>query len=185
LPSNKQRLKTISKDLENIHWMMGRILPTGFKQDKSALEILSKTLSRAVSQKILNENPISYNRWTHFSKMLNAGVLMAYAAFDPQNFERVRELVKTEFEKFRTGTIPEEHIKDKIIATKKALELGGATTMDKAKIMMRFQLEGDLDNLNTRLKDYDKLSIDDVKNAAAKYICLEDLTEVALGHLSK
>ncbi len=181
IPKNSKKIIRIKRGIENIHLMIGRILPN---KDSYAIEILSNVLARVVSDKILNEEPISYTRWVYYYRNRFSGALIAYATFDPSNYKRAKELILNVFSDFSKGNIPDEYIKDSIISKKKSHILKHATTFDIAKTALEFWSNGSIYDINFYIKKLEKLTIKQIKLCAKKNIKLNDMTEISLGNLA-
>jgi len=183
VPENKPKKKIIEKDLDGVHLMMGRIVPASGHEDSYALSILGSALARSVSNRILNDEPISYKRWTTYHNTRFFGELMAYATCDKKNYGRVIELIQEEFLKFSKGDIPEQYVKDKILSRKKSFILGNATTMNKARECLDFWLKGNIYDINSHITNLENVTLHQVRDAGEKYIHLDDMTRVSLGNL--
>ncbi len=185
LPPNEAKEIVIPKELDNVHLMMGRLVPAWGGEDSYPLTVLGSSLSRSVSERILNQEPISYNRWVYYDSNRCAGSLVAYATCDAKDYNRVRELIGEEFSKYSEGKIPEDFILDAIEKRKKSYVLQNSTTMAKAKTALEFWLLGDMQRINTHLDFLDQLTIEQVKDVGRKHVRLDDLVCVSLGDLGK
>ncbi len=181
IPENKAKKVTVVQKLEDVHLMMGRIVPSFCHDDSYALKVVGSAISRAVSEKILDKEPISYERWVSYYADKITGTLVACATCDRSKYERVRELIYKELERIKSGEIPVQHIKDIINAEQKRFVLENATTMDIAKNLLDFWLKGNVRGFNNHITKLKALKNEDVFSAARKYVRTNDFTEVFLG----
>lgn len=181
IPNNEKRSIIVPKNLDNVYVMLGRIVPSSTHEDSYALKILGSALSRSVSERILNQEPISYERWVYYDGNVFAGSIVAYATAEAQHYSRVLELILEEFSKYSRGIIPDEYIIDEKRKMMKGFILNNSSTMDKAQRLMGFWLSGDVNKINTHLNKINQVSVEQVKEAGRRHIKIDDLLLLSLG----
>lgn len=182
-PKNSPKISEVDIGSQNVYYLIGKIVPTFGHKDASPLSILSRVLGRKVSDKILNEEPISYNRYANYNQLGSiTAELIVSAAGDFSKYQRLRELIKGEFLKCSKGDIPKDYIKEIINSKKKSFILKNTTTLNKAEILLDAWLKGNIDAVNTYLSKLEKITVKQVKEVGIKYASIDDLTEVALGN---
>ncbi len=183
LPSNEKRRIIVPRDLDNVYLMMGRIVPHSMHEDHYALKILGQALSRSVSERILNQEPISYDRWVYYSSKLHAGSIMTYATADIKHYDKLVELILDEWTKYSKGIIPDSFITDAKKKMQKKFVLENSSTMNKATSLMTSCIKGDVNRINTEVDSINQVTIDQVKEAARNHIKLDDLLLLSVGRL--
>jgi len=183
IPKGNPGNMILKKELENINLMMGNLVFPSTIEEKYALDVLTTTLSRSISDKILNQEPISYDRWTAYHRGKSFGEIKSYATSKPKDYNKMRALIEEEFLKYSRGDIPESYITNSIESEKKGFILGYTTTMAKAKLVIDYWSLGNVEEVNHYIKNLNNLTFEQVIELSKKYINLEDMLYVSLGNL--
>jgi len=183
IPENKAREMNIRKNLEDVYVMLGNIVPPTNHKDFYALNTLIDSLAISISDRLLHKESISYDRDISYSNSVVSGFILAYASCHKKKYERLREIINDEFRKVNEKEIQENIIKDIIVSTKKGFLLNHSTTIMKAEAFMNFWLSGNIYEINSYIENFEKVTPEQVRAAAKKYICPDKMTCVTLGNL--
>ena len=173
VPENSAKKVFIKRELKDAHLMIGKIVPSARHKDAYALMILSQIMARRVFDKALG-----YTVYVDYEANRFVGSLVAYATCAPQNYLSTVKLIRHEF--YGKKKIPEDHIRDAISFKKKAFVLNNETTLDKARTLLKFWLDGDVYAVNGHLRRLEQLTVEEIRSAASRYLCADDLTEIYL-----
>ncbi|MBI2659996.1 insulinase family protein [Candidatus Woesearchaeota archaeon] len=179
----KTKNRTIKRKLDNVHLMAGQVFPKLNFRESIALDIASSALSRSIFNRLVNEDAISYNGWAYYYNMGSFGILSIYATSRKENISKLKIVIQQELSKFSKGQIDSQYIQDAITSKKKAFILKHPSTMDKAKLLLEFYLQGDIDRINLVSQEYDITLPKTVKKISKKYLNPKNLAYVILGNL--
>ncbi|MBU0470228.1 MAG: insulinase family protein [Nanoarchaeota archaeon] len=180
VPSNNRKDQFIEKDLQAVYLMTGRIVQPKSYEEGLALQILTSALSRAISEKILNQEPISYSRWVQYAGYKVSAAIVAYAACNDKNYARARELIQEEMFRFSEGKIPANYVFDAVEHNKNAFVSGTSSTLDKARVLA-FWSSNNVQGVNDYLNQLGRVSVEQVREAGRNYLNTDNLTTVILG----
>jgi len=181
--SNKAREYKIEKDLENVHFAMGRIV-SGYENqaDHYALNIMADVLSTKLFDVLRSKSSLCYSCGASYDPFVKFGDLTFDASCKPQDFEKLNSLLFEEIDKFREGkNFSERDVLNKIVSVKKQVILGTPSTMGKLKLARTFLNRGDIYAVNNYLPKFDGITKDKIIEVAQKNIKFDDLTKVIVG----
>jgi len=184
IPPNKERRTVIERELSNAHMMLGRIGPSLKEENLFPLSIATSMLSKSVFNKVRIEKGLSYVVQTGLRPGIFASSVLNYATCDNSKYDLVKQELLNEFSRYGEGNVEERYFEDMMSSIKKSFILGSATTQQYAKAVLSYWESGRIDKINSAMKTLEKITLDDVKEAARKYISGDDLTEVAIGKIN-
>ena len=184
-PRNRAREILMDRELSNVQMFIGKVVPRLSLQNGLELELLVDMMGSCISDAILNKEPISYSRWASSSNRKIGGTITAYAAFDPKNYRRVKEIIREEMKKASEGNIQEGTFRNVLKTKRKEFILNYSTTMQKAKLMRTFWKDYSVYDINSYWKCLEHVRFEDVRAAGMKHVTLNNLTELCLGRLVK
>ncbi|MEX1023423.1 MAG: pitrilysin family protein [Dehalococcoidia bacterium] len=179
------RLRTLEKDLEQVHLSMGARALSAFDDDRYALDLLSVILGEGMSSRLfarLREDlGLCYDIHSYMTTLLDTGMFGVYAGVDPENtVQSVREI---------------------LLELRKALRPVGAAELERAKAVARSRtqlrmedtravsaLYGSQVSLGLPVRTPEEslaysaaVTIEDVERAAARVLAPDGLQVVTVG----
>jgi predicted Zn-dependent peptidase len=163
--------------------MAGQIVPNQENKDTYVLDAIYDILSYFIFERLRNQEAISYYAGaTHCDDKIS-GNIAAYATCKKSDFKKAKKAINEEFSKISNGKIDDAMVDYIIKATKKSFVLNHTGTIEKANALRTFWSQGDIYKINSYFEDLEKITPDQVRDVAKKYICPDKLTYVALGNL--
>jgi predicted Zn-dependent peptidase len=178
-------LKLVEKDLEQAHLCLGVPVPPQAHPHRYRLYLLNTILGSGMSsrlfQKIREKRGLVYSVYSYLNLYLDAGAMVVYAGTTGENFKKVIELVMKEFSSIAKNITAEElreaksHLKGSLL-----LGLEGSDSR-MAKLAKDELYLGGVVPIKKVVRSIDRVSVKDVKDAAAKYLRPEKMTLAAIG----
>lgn len=185
MPRNRAIEILMDRKLSNVQMFIGKLVPRLSLQKGLALKLLVDIMGVNISDAILNKDPISYSRWATSSNEKAGGAIITYAAFDPKNYKRVKELIREEMRKASEGEISEDTFRSVLRTKRKEFVLDYSTTMEKAKLLRTFWKDYSVYDVNPYWELLESVRFEDVRAAGMKHVTLDNLTELCLGRPAK
>jgi predicted Zn-dependent peptidase len=163
--------------------MAGQIVPSTKSKDNCALDIVYEILSYLIFERLRDKEAISYDAGADYKNEEISGNVATYATCKKSDFKKAKKCIGEEFLRLSKGEIDDELIYYAIEGAKKKFILDQSATMDKANALMDFWMRGDIYRINSYIEDLEKITPNQVREVAKKYIMPDKLTWVALGNL--
>lgn len=181
VPENRARKKKVRQDLKNSHLLMGMSIRPSSKGDFYALKVLEEILSMAIFNRLGSEESLSYEVSAGYDCYSFIGLFSAGATFEPKDYARVTGIIKEELSKANRGEISRETVANAIKSVQTAWMLENPTTMDKAGLCHKSWLDREISSISQDIEAFEKVTLEQVKEAARKHLKVDDMTEVILG----
>jgi predicted Zn-dependent peptidase len=178
----------LSKDLEQVHLIMGTRCPSMTSEDRYAVHVLNVILGGGMSsrlfQTIREEHGLAYSVYSGVNAYTDAGYLSMYAATSPQLIGDVIKLSVDQFGKLKEEAVSEQELqraKDQLkVSIMLSLESTSARMSNVARQEIFFGRQFTLDEILERI---DLVSSDDVQRMAREIFTGDDLALTAIGQL--
>ena len=186
IPENSKVKKIYSSKNKAAHICIGNLGCKRNSSDKYPLSILTNILGGSMSsrlfQKVREDKGLAYSIYCSNSQYIETGVIIIYAASSPGNALKIIEIVRNEISSIYKNGInineldrARENIKGNIVLSveyisSRMFRLGKGILFDK-KVL----------TIDEILKKIDDVSINDVNEAAKKYLQTENLNIVVTG----
>jgi predicted Zn-dependent peptidase len=172
-----QRLEL--RNLSSLHYACGKDLNIK-TEEKIPLQLAVNTLSKIITNEILNNNPLSYSRTTDIIRSPYTNSLYITATIDPKNMNLVRDLIKSSIDKIQKGKISEKEF----FNTKKQNHTWYRMMGPQSLTAYAFQYwyYNQLNQFLEYEKNLEKTKLEDVIKTAKKHLKTERLTETFVGN---
>ena len=184
----RKKQKFIERDSEQTHIIVGFCGPDVFSEDKYALDVLSSVLSGQggrLFSRLREEKGLAYVVAPVKENLEFAGFFGAYIASSPQKTDESLQGLKEELERVKND-ITEDDIKRGKNIIFGGLKRSLQSTSDWAKILSSNEFFGfGFDYLENYKKKIERVTLEDVKNVAKKYINFNKDITIILGQKEK
>jgi predicted Zn-dependent peptidase len=178
----------ISKDLEQVHLVLGARCPSMVSDDRYAVHVLNVILGGGMSsrlfQTIREDRGLAYAVYSSINAYTDTGYLSMYAATSPEQISEVIGLSLQEFGKFKCEPVSEAELqraKDQLkVSIMLGLESTSARMSNIARQEIFFGRQFTLDEILDRI---DRVAIEDVQRIAGEIFQGDDLAITAIGQL--
>ncbi len=185
LPGEGPSVGLLDKDLEQAHICLGvPTLPQAHPW-RYRLYLLNTILGSGMSsrlfQKIREKRGLVYSVYSYLNLYLDAGALVVYAGTTRENFRKVIELVLREFRAVAKNITPAE-LREAKSHLKGSLLLGLEASDSRMSKLAKDELYlGDVVPIEKVVRRIERVRVEDVKEAARKYLVPERTTLTAIG----
>ena len=171
------------------HLLMGLKVFNPTQKEVAGLEIIGSCLAKRFSDRVLNQEPISYMRRAGYFgspsfSSSHYGFLAAYASFDIKHLARVEEIMREEFLKISNGDIDSKMIEQKIRVALKSYIFAQEKSMDIARLLLDYYLRGAPEGIYEYASDMKECSLQNLTEIIQKHVtaCVanDSLTKVVL-----
>jgi len=178
----------ISKDLEQVHLMLGTRCPSMLSTDRYVVHVLNTILGGGMSsrlfQTIREEHGLAYSVFSGVNTYTDAGYMSMYAATSPDQFADVIRLGLDEFNRVKHESVPEaelERAKDQLkVSVMLSLESTSARMSNLARQEIFYHRQFTLDEILERIE---RVTTEDVQRMAQEIFDGSDMAITAIGQL--
>ncbi len=178
----------LTKDLEQVHLVLGVCCPSLVSENRYSLHVLNVILGGGMSsrlfQTIREERGLAYSVYSGVNAYTDAGYLAVYAATSPGQIEDVIKLSIEEFGKLKGEQVPASELQRAKDQLKVSVMLGLESTSSRMSNLARqeifFGRQFTLDEILDRIES---VSLDDVQRIAQQIFDGGDLALTAIGQL--
>ncbi|MFH1709513.1 MAG: pitrilysin family protein [bacterium] len=189
-PTIKKSVKLKHKKTEQVHMCLGSMGPSQHDEDRYAFSILDTVIGGSMSSRLFQEvrekRGLAYSIYSYSGALKDCGIYVVYAGTSKENFRKVIDLTISEFDNIKKNGITKEEMNRSKEHLKGSLVLGLESTSSRMAYLARSQYYYDriitIDEMFTKV---DKVTLDDIMNAANKYMKNEYLTLTAIGDISE
>lgn len=177
-----------NKDIEQLHINIAFNCISYLSEERYALSVLNSILGGSVNsrlfQKVREEAGLAYSIYSYGSSYKDAGLLHIYAAMNPGQKNAVIDIINKEIESIKRDGITEDELSMTKEQIKTELILGNEGAKNRMNANGKSMLNrGRLVPLNELIKNINKVSMDDVKDFADKYLDLSDSSMSIVGNI--
>jgi predicted Zn-dependent peptidase len=190
IPTIKKSVKLKHKKTEQVHMCLGTNGPSQTDEDRYAFSILDTVLGGSMSSRLFQEvrekRGLAYSIYSYNGALKDCGLYVVYAGTSRENFRKVVDLTVAEFDKIKKHGITKEEMDRSKEHLKGSLVLGLESTSSRMGYLAKSQYYfGRIITIDEIFEKVDKITLDDITNAANKYIRDEYLTLTAIGDISE
>ena len=188
-PSYHKVIVKKDKDIEQLHVNIAFDGISYMSEERYTLSILNSILGGSVSsrlfQKIREESGLTYSIYSYGSSYKDTGLLHIYAAMNPNQKDTVIKKINTIVEGLRKKGITTDELTMTKEQIKTELILGNEGARSRMNANGKSMLNrGRLVPLSELLTGIDKVSLEDVKDFANRYLNLSDSSLSLVGNLN-
>ena len=182
-------LKVVKRDLEQVHICMG--VPMVSHRDENRYHaylmntILGGGMSSRLFQEIREKRGLAYSVYSYLNLYKDTGAFMTYAGTSREHFRDVVSITLDEFAKLRRG-VTEEELRDAKEQLKGGMVLGLESTSSRMMKLAKDEIfHGRYVPLKKVMASIDRVTVDDIKRCAQKYLKTSNVGLLALGNVTK
>ena len=190
VPTIKKGMKLKHKKTEQVHMCLGTSGPSQTDEDRYAFSILDTVLGGSMSSRLFQEvrekRGLAYAIYSYNGALKDCGIYVVYAGTSKENFAQVVDLTIAEFNKIKKSGITKEEMERSKEHLKGSLVLGLEATSSRMSYLARSLFYYDrIITIDEIFDKVDRVSHDDIMEAANKYIRDEYLTLTAIGDITE
>lgn len=187
-PVSEPGVQLIKKDLEQVHMCMGVPMPPQSHPDRYKVYLINTILGSGMSSRLFQEvrekRGLAYSVYTYLNLCKDAGTLVAYAGCNDSKFAEVSGLIMKEFARLGKD-VTEAELRCAKEQLKGGMLLGLETSENRMMKLARDEMYfGKPVTVKEIVRDIDKVTLKDLRNAASEFLSPERLTVVAMGKVS-
>jgi zinc protease len=187
-----ERRKVVDSPKANVPAIfMGYIAPPHMDPDTPALQLLNDILvdgeSSRMHKRLVKDEEAAFGVFGFVDSRLGPSLFRFIAASNAGvDIQVCEDLMQEEIEKVQEEGVSQEELEKAKVQLKKSFISGRQTCMQKAEALQHYAFfHDDLSEINTDLDLYMKVTTDDIKRVANKYLQLENRTVVIAAPPSK
>lgn len=189
-PTLKKASKIKHKKTEQVHMCLGVKGPSQTDEDRYTFSVLDTVLGGSMSSRLFQEvrekRGLAYSIYSYNGALKNAGLYVVYAGTSKENFKKVVDLTIKEFNKIKKNGITKEEMQRSKEHIKGSIVLGLESTSSRMGWLAKSEFYYNrIITIDEIFEQIDKVTHDDIINAANKYIKDEYLTLTAIGDLTE
>lgn len=172
---NEFRTKTIVRDVPSDMYIYAFKMPGKAEKDFPAVDLISDVLGHGKTSRLnrhLRKNlELASDIESYVTGTLDTGLLIIMVQPDEAaTLEEIDMEIWTVLEKLKASSIYEDELNKIVnkVKTSKAFEEQGI--LNKSIILSMFELMGDADLINTEIKEYEKVTPDDIQRVARRIL---------------
>jgi predicted Zn-dependent peptidase len=189
-PTIRKAEKLKHKKTEQVHMCLGTDGPSQNSEDRYAFSVLDIVLGASMSSRLFQEvrekRGMAYSIYSYNGALKDCGLYVVYAGTSKENFPKVVDLTIAEFNRVKKHGITKPEMERSKEHLKGSLVLGLESTSSRMGYLARCLFYyGKIITIDEIFDKIDKVSHDDIINAANKYIRDEYLTLTAIGDITE
>ncbi len=176
------------KDVEQLHLNIGFDCISSLSEEQYTYSVLNSILGGSINSRLFlqvrDKSGLTYSIYSYESSYMDTGLFQIYAAMNPSQSTTVVEKIKAIIKDIRkNGVTPDElsmtkeQLKTEIIlgneSAKSRMNFNGKSMLFRARVI----------TLDEMVEGLDKVSIEDVKNFANKYLDLSNCSVSLVGNI--
>ena len=178
------------RDLEQVHICLGGEAPSQTSDKRFACAILNTILGGNMSSRLFQEvrenRGLAYSIYSFLSSYIDAGLLGAYVATDPNNMNPVLDAITTEIRKIRNGELSQSDLNEAVDHLIGGIYLSSESADNRmmriAKNEFVFQRYVDYEELTSKLE---QVTVDEVVEVASDIFRDGTVSLAALGPIKE
>lgn len=175
------RTVVLRQDVSEAHMRLVFPIPGAAHPDVPALDVLAMILgdgeSSRLEQTLRTQRGLVYSVGAESYTPLDPGLFVVHARLDPSNLDSALRLSLEEIQKLKTGGVSSKELEKARLQVEAGLIHARETMSGRARILGQFlMLQGDISKEKEYLEAVRRVSSEDLKRVAAKYLLGERLT---------
>lgn len=182
-------MRLYKRSSEQVHLCLGLPVPEQPHPDRYKVYLLSTILGGGMSSRLFQEirekRGLAYSVYSYLNLCRDTGSLVSYAGTSQESFEEVVGLILKELEKLTSKGVSPEELENAKEQLKGGMLLGLETSDNRMSKLARDEMFfGKYVPVKEMVKGIDRVTCEDLKEAAARLFIPERMTLVALGKVS-
>lgn len=188
IPSYRKVVCKKHKDIEQLHINIAFMGISYLSEERFTLSILNSILGGSVNsrlfQKVREEAGLAYSVYSYGSSFKNTGLIHIYAAMNPSQKDTVINIIYNEIESLRSDGITPDELTMTKEQIKTELILGSEGAKNRMNANGKAMLNrGRLVSLNELIDKINRVSMEDVKDFADRYLDLSNSSISLVGNI--
>lgn len=176
------------KDVEQLHLNIGFDCISSLSEEQYTFSVLNSVLGGSINSRLFlqirDKSGLTYSIYSYESSYMDTGLFQIYAAMNPSQSTTVVKKIKAIIKDIRKNGISH----DELAMTKEQLKTEIILGNESAKSRMNFNgksllFRGRVITLEEMVEGIDKVSLEDVKNFANKYLDLSKSSVSIVGNI--
>jgi len=175
------RTVLLRQEVSEAHLRLVFPIPGAAHPDVPALDVLAMILgdgeSSRLEQKLRSQGNLVYSVGAESYTPLDPGLFLVHARLDPRNLDSAVRLSLEEIQQVKTSGVSSKELEKARLQVEASLIRARETMAGKARLLGQFlMLQGDISKEKEYLEAVRKVSSEELKRVAAKYLSAERLT---------